>query len=119
MLENHLPVNFDKIEEMSEGDAEFKAELINALYNSLSELKVKYLEGAESQDLEIISQIRHKVKPALTLFEIDILGGIIQEGKEIIVEKGFNQDFLHHLEQFLDAVQNAIDHVGTHLEKGD
>ncbi|WP_113922213.1 hypothetical protein [Cognataquiflexum aquatile] len=119
MLENQLPVNFDRIEEMSEGDAEFKAELVSALYKSLSELKEKYLEGSELQDLEIISQIRHKVKPALALFEIDMLNAIIQEGKEIISEKGFNEDFMVHLGQFLDAVQEAIDQVGSHLDQGE
>ena len=117
MLENQLPVNFDRIEEMSEGDAEFKAELVSALYKSLSELKERYLERAELQDIEIISQIRHKVKPALSLFEINILNDIIQEGKDILTEKGFNEDFMSHLEKFLDAVQDAIDQVGSNLEQ--
>ncbi|MCH6200639.1 hypothetical protein MMU07_13725 [Aquiflexum sp. LQ15W] len=116
MLENQLPVNFDRIEEMAEGDAEFRAELVSALYKSLSELKEKYLEGSELQDLEIISQIRHKVKPALALFEINILSDVIQEGKDILSEKGFNEDFITHLEHFLDAVQDAIDQVGQHLD---
>lgn len=119
MLNNQPPVNFDRIEEMAEGDAEFKAELVSALFKSLSELKEKYLEGSEMKDLEIISQIRHKVKPALALFEIDNLNNIIQEGKEIISEKGFSEDFLIHLEHFLDAVQEAIDQVGSHLEQGE
>lgn len=117
MLNNQPPVNFDRIEEMAEGDAEFQAELVSALYKSLSELKEKYLEGSEMQDLEIISQIRHKVKPALSLFEIDTLNAVIQEGKEIISEKGFNEDFMVHLEQFLDAVQEAIDQVASHLQQ--
>jgi translation elongation factor EF-G len=117
MQNSQSPVNFDRIEEMSEGDAEFKAELVAALFKSLSELKEKYLEGSEMKDLEIISQIRHKVKPALALFEIDTLNNIIQEGKEIISEKGFNEDFMVHLEQFLDAVQEAIDQVESHLNQ--
>jgi hypothetical protein len=47
MQNSQSPVNFDRIEEMSEGDAEFKAELVAALFKSLSELKEKYLEGSE------------------------------------------------------------------------
>jgi translation elongation factor EF-G len=115
MQNNQPPVNFERIDEMSEGDVEFRAELVTALFKSLSELKEKYLEGSEMKDLEIISQIRHKVKPALALFEINMLNSIIQEGKEIIAEKGFNEDFMVHLEQFLDAVQEAIDQVGSHM----
>lgn len=115
MQNNQPPVNFDRIEEMSEGDVEFKAELVSALFKSLSELRERYLQGSELQDLEIISQIRHKVKPALTLFEIDVLSNVIQEGKDIISEKGFQEEFMVHLEQFLDAVQEAIDQVGSYL----
>jgi translation elongation factor EF-G len=113
---NTPPINFDRIDEMAEGDAEFKAELVSALYKSLTELKEKYLEGAELKDIEILSQIRHKVKPALALFEIKRLDGIIQEGKEILTEKGFEQDFMEHLDSFLDAVQDAIDQVNVGLD---
>lgn len=109
------PVNFERVEEMAEGDADFKAELISALYHSLSELKEKYLEGAENQDLEILSQIRHKVKPALALFEIQTVEGIIQEGKIILQEQGFGETFLEHLSLFLDAIDEAIALVKTEL----
>ena len=113
---NNYPVNFERIVEMAEGDADFRAELISALFKSLSELKEKYLEGAELKDAEIISQIRHKVKPALELFEIQKLEAIIKEGKEILLEKGFNEDFLEHLDAFLDAVQDAIDQVSQSMD---
>lgn len=113
---NTPPINFERIDEMCEGDAEFKAELVSALFKSLTELKEKYLEGAELKDIEMLSQIRHKVKPALALFEISRLDGIIQEGKEILTEKGFEQDFIVHLDSFLDAVQEAIDQVNVGLD---
>lgn len=112
---NNYPINFEKIDEMVEGDADFKAELVSALYKSLTELKEKYLEGAEQKDIEIISQIRHKVKPALSLFEINKLEQIILEGRDILSESGFNEDFLEHLDGFLDAVQEAIDQVSPEM----
>lgn len=112
---NTYPVNFEKIDEMAEGDADFRAELVSALFKTLTELKEKYLEGAELRDMEIISQIRHKVKPALSLFEIKKLEEVIQEGKDILTESGFNDDFLNHLDGFLDAVQDAIDQVSLSL----
>lgn len=113
---NTPPINFERIDEMAEGDAEFKAELVSALFKTLIELREKYLEGSELKDNEIISQIRHKVKPALALFEISRLDRILQEGKEILSEKGFEQDFLEHLDVFLDAVQDAIDHMSVSMD---
>ncbi|WP_373520370.1 hypothetical protein [Aquiflexum sp.] len=112
---NNYPINFEKIDEMAEGDADFRAELVSALFKSLTELKEKYLEGAELKDMEIISQIRHKVKPALSMFEINKLEKVLQEGKDILTEFGFNEDFLEHLDGFLDAVQDAIDQVSLSL----
>lgn len=113
------PINFDRIEEMTEGDAEFKAELLVAIYNSLHELKDKYLEGAEQQNDLTIQEIRHKVKPALALFEINAINDLVNEGKDIIAEKGFGEDFINHLDLFLDAVQDAIDFVKPHLAQQD
>jgi translation elongation factor EF-G len=107
-MSTNPPVNFERVEEMAEGDADFRAELIAALFKSLTELKEKYLEGAERQDLEILSQIRHKVKPALALFEIQTVDQIIQEGKHLLHEQGFGTAFLEHLGQFLDAMDEAI-----------
>ncbi len=109
------PVSFDKIEEMTEGDAEFKAELVSAIYFSLQELRDKYIEGAENQDQVIIQEIRHKVKPSLALFDMTLLSEIILDGKEIIEEQGFNEAFMVHFDKFLDAVQDSIDYVRPHV----
>ncbi|MFD2036004.1 hypothetical protein ACFSKL_14460 [Belliella marina] len=105
------PLNFDRIDEMAEGDLEFRTELIAAIHTSLIELKEVYLEGAEKNDGEIIHLIRHKVKPTLALFEINPLSQIINDGKNIIAEKGFGQEFMEHLDAFLDAWQEAFDFV--------
>ena len=109
---NDYPINFERIDEMAEGDADFRAELVSALFKSLSELKEKYIEGAELKDAEIISQIRHKVKPALELFEIKKLENIIKEGKDILNETGFSEDFLVHLD---GCSADAIDQVSQSL----
>lgn len=114
---NTPPINIDRVDEMAEGDNDFKSELIFAIYNSLTELKEKYLEGAEQNDQEIIQQIRHKVKPTLALFEIDRLNEIVISGKEIIEKNGFEGPFHPHMEEFLDAVQEALDHVKLYLDK--
>jgi translation elongation factor EF-G len=114
MLSNP-PINFDRIDEMTEGDADFKAELLTAIYNSLHELREKYLEGSEQQNEITIQEIRHKVKPALSLFEINQINDILNDGKDILAEKGFSKEFIDHLDVFLDAVQDAIDFVRPYI----
>ncbi len=111
------PVNFDRIDEMAEGDMEFRNELITAIHNSLIELKEKYLEGSEEENIETIQQIRHKVKPTLALFEIEKLNDVVLNGKTIIEENGFKGPFLTHLEEFLDAWQEAYEFVKENLEE--
>lgn len=109
------PVSFEKIEEMTEGDLGFKAELISAIYFSLQELRQKYIEGAANQDPVIIQEIRHKVKPSIALFDMTVLSEIIQDGKDIIEHQGFNEAFMDHFDKFLDAVEDAIDYVRPHV----
>ena len=50
-----------RINEMAEGDEEFKLELTNAIFNGLRELKEKYTEGILEHDVIKIQQIRHKL----------------------------------------------------------
>jgi hypothetical protein len=116
-MQNTPPVNFDKIDEMTDGDADFRAELVSAIFNSLVELRDTYIEGASTENEDTIQEIRHKVKPSLALFEMDVLNDFLNEGKEIIEEKGFGPEFLKHFEKFLDAVQDAIEYVEPHVQK--
>ncbi|MCH7411888.1 hypothetical protein MM213_00195 [Belliella sp. R4-6] len=114
---NIPPINLERIEEMADGDSDFRYELIVAIHTSLTELKEKYLEGAENENSEAIHHIRHKVKPTMSLFEIERLRKSIQDGKEIIEEKGFKAEFLEHLEEFLDAWQEVFDFVSKEMNK--
>ncbi|MFD2201185.1 hypothetical protein [Shivajiella indica] len=116
-MQNTPPVNFDKIDEMTDGDADFKAELVSAIFNSLVELRDVYIQGASLENEDTIQEIRHKVKPSLALFEINELNELLNEGKELIEEKGFGPEFLQHLDRFLDVVQEVIDYVEPHVPK--
>ncbi|MCH7411252.1 hypothetical protein MM239_17780 [Belliella sp. DSM 111904] len=110
-MNNNNPINLSRVDEMAEGDVEFKRELLSALHTSLLELRDKYLEGSEKEDNEAIQQIRHKVKPTLAMFEMQKLERIVLQGKVVIEENGFKGEFLSHLESFLDAWQDAYDYL--------
>ncbi|UJP63902.1 hypothetical protein [Mongoliitalea daihaiensis] len=110
------PLNLEKIDIMTEGDAEFKTELIMALYNSLNELKERYLQGAREQNITAIQEIRHKVKPSLSLFEMHDLTRIVYEGKDILEEHGFSSLFRDHLILFKQHVELAISYIQPLVE---
>ncbi|MCS5489434.1 hypothetical protein [Algoriphagus limi] len=100
-----------RIEEMSEGDEEFKKELTQAIFAGLKELKQFYSDGMVQRDLEVIQQIRHKVKPTLGMFEFEDLANSLQNGKEILESVGFGSEFQTHYESFIKQVDRAIDEV--------
>jgi hypothetical protein len=116
MLKNpHL--NYTRIEEMAEGDEDFKTELIFAVHNSLLDLKTQYLEGATLKDEETLQMIRHKVKPTLSIFDMERLTSTINCGKEIIETQGFGKKFSIHLEQFLAHVNEALEEVCLYMNE--
>lgn len=100
-------INFDKVEEMAEGDMDFQSELLNAIYISIQDLKNKYLEGLSAQNEEIIQQARHKIKPTLSLFELKKLHAVLQEGKTIVSSNGF-KDLEKHQAQFVQAADDLL-----------
>ena len=103
-----LPI---RIKEMAEGDEEFRLELTNAIFNGLIELKEKYTEGLLQHDLVKIQQIRHKVKPTLSMFDLNPLTESLSKGKEILENKGFSEEFKLHFEDFSQKVEQAIKEV--------
>lgn len=82
-------INFNKVDEMAEGDMDFRAELLQALYTSVQDLQAKYVAGLSSQNEEALQQARHKIKPTVTLFQLKKIQGVLLEGKAIINDKGF------------------------------
>lgn len=100
-----------RILEMSEGDEEFQSELTHAIYNGLIDLQTKYREGVEAKNEIIIQQIRHKLKPTLSMFEFDDLIEELQYGKEILESKGFDEDFNNHFAKITTKLVVAIDRV--------
>jgi hypothetical protein len=105
-----------RILEMAEGDEEFRIELTNAIFNGLNELKEKYTEGYLQKDLVKIQQIRHKVKPTLSMFELNPLTLTLQEGKDMLENEGFSESFRQHYQDFCQKVEQAIKEVGALIQ---
>jgi hypothetical protein len=112
-MRNFYPELNQKIQEISEGDEEFRVELTQAIYVGLLELKEQYLEGFKKKDGVVIQQVRHKVKPTLSMFQFDQLIETLQKGKEILDAQGFVVDFTSHLEDFKLEVDRAIHDVSA------
>ncbi len=110
MIQSYPELNL-RIQEMSEGDEEFRIELTNAIYNGLLELKAKYYEGIEKENELIIQQIRHKLKPTLSMFEFGDLIGELQNGKEILESRGFGPEFMLHFESLNSMLEVAVERV--------
>lgn len=113
-MDNNENINFHKVEEMAEGDMEFKSELLNAIYTSIQDLKKKYVEGLTLQNEEIIQQARHKIKPTLSLFELKKLNDILQEGKALVSSGGFDELELHQ-GKFLQATDELLNDLNKVL----
>ncbi|MBN7810824.1 hypothetical protein J0A68_07650 [Algoriphagus sp. H41] len=111
-MSNIYPELGQRILEMAEGDDEFRVELTSAIYTGLLELKARYSEGTADRDEEKIQQIRHKIKPTVTMFEFDQLADSLQKGKEILDSEGFGDSFDSHFQLFLLLVDSALMEVG-------
>jgi hypothetical protein len=110
-MTSYYPELVQRIDEMSDGDEEFRLELTQAIYRGLVELKKVYSEGSQEKDMHKIQQIRHKLKPTLSMFDFELLTHNLQEGKEILESSGFDDRFSSHLTDFIQHVDQAIKEV--------
>lgn len=110
-MKHSYPELNQKILEMSEGDEEFQMELTNAIYIGLLELQVKYHEGLQTNNEITIQQIRHKIKPTLSMFAFNDLNDELQNGKEILESEGFSEVFVFHFGNMNRLLEIAIERV--------
>lgn len=100
-------INLNKVEEMAEGDSGFRAELLQALYASIQDLQTKYVEGLSSHSEEALQQARHKIKPTVTLFELNKIHSVLLEGKAIVNGQGFAA-LGQHESQFIKVTDDLL-----------
>lgn len=108
-------IDFDKIEEMVEGDEEFRTQLLEAIMVAVKELQESYIKGIDTKIEEIIKQARHKIKPTLTLFGLRALASTLGDGKQLIAKGGFEQDFRDHKNKFLSVSNAILEDIGKRI----
>lgn len=107
-------INLNKVDEMAEGDTDFKAELLHALYTSIQDLQTRYVEGLSLQNEEALQQARHKIKPTVTLFQLKKIQSVLSEGKAIVSTKGFaalgqhESEFIKVTDDLLRELEEAM-----------
>ncbi|WP_339699063.1 hypothetical protein [Algoriphagus aquimarinus] len=111
-MEQLYPELDQLIFEMADGDKDFEKDLTVAIYKGLLELREKYAEGSSEKDDIKIQQIRHKLKPTLSMFELSHITDELQVGKEIIEGEGFEGAlFKSHYHRLQEKLEAAIQRV--------
>ena len=72
---------FINFELYTDGDADFKRELIYSIIDNLKEVQVSLLEAMKNNNLEIFEKTCHKIKPTLILLDDNELLHTIQSIK--------------------------------------
>lgn len=100
------------ISDMADGDKEFQLELTVAIHRGLVELKEIYSIGSSEKNEVKIQQIRHKLKPTLSMFELSHIIEELQIGKDIIEGEGFDAvAFSTHYQNLNNKLDLAIKRV--------
>ena len=110
-----LHIDYEKVEDMVEGDEEFRTQLFQAILVAVKELRDTYSKGITQKDPDLIRQARHKIKPTLFLFGLEAINRTLSEGKRLIASDGFDQDLREHLDKFMQNTQTLLEEVESHL----
>ncbi len=111
MNKQYKNIDFQKIDDMVEGDADFRKQLLEAIEVALTELENSYLIGIKEKSLPVIKQARHKIKPTLGLFDLERLGVVLGNGKRFMQDHGFGEGLDAHKKEFQDAVHAVLEEV--------
>lgn len=109
-------IDYEKIEDMVEGDEDFRSQLLEAIIVAIRELQESYIKGIDSKKEEIIKQARHKIKPTLTLFGLKALSITLGEGKQLILKGGLGQDLISHKAKFLSVTNAVLEDIAIKLQ---
>lgn len=71
---------FIDFNQYTDGDVDFKKELISLMIDNLKEIQTSLKEASQKNDIEIFDKTCHKIKPTLSMLEdkdlIEIIQGI-------------------------------------------
>ncbi|WP_209332604.1 hypothetical protein [Lunatimonas salinarum] len=109
-------IDYEKVEDMVEGDEEFRTQLFQAIVVAVKELRETYSKGITQKNPDLIRQARHKIKPTLFLFGLEVVNRTLSEGKRLIGGAGgLDQDLTDHLAKFMQNTQDLLEEVESRL----
>ncbi|WP_162415592.1 hypothetical protein [Cyclobacterium roseum] len=111
MNKQYKNIDFQKIDNMVEGDIDFRKQLLEAIEVALIELENSYLIGIKEKSLPVIKQARHKIKPTLGLFDLERLAVVLGNGKRFMQDHGFGDGIEGHKKEFQEAVHAVLEEV--------
>lgn len=105
-----LFINFDQY---TDGDAEFKKELIYLMIDNLKEVQHSLVEAAKNNKLEIFEKTCHKIKPTLSMLEdkdlLESIQSIKTEFSNNVGKGEWVTNFTMACNQIIKSLEKATD----------
>lgn len=108
-------IDYDKVEDMVEGDDEFRHQLFQAIQVAIKELQVAYIAGIKAREFTLLRQARHKIKPTLQLFGLSPVSRVLGEGKRLIASGASNEELAEHLQRFIEMTDELLQEVERNI----
>lgn len=107
-----LEINWDRLHQISDADAEFELELLNMLAVDMEEQLVSLQTAIDQQDVEQLKHLSHYIKGAAANVGVNSISAIAQK----IEETAFSQKF-DDATELLVALTDQQQQFAAYLEK--
>lgn len=101
-----LFIDFDTY---TDGDNEFKIELIASMIDNMKELSTSVVESVQQEEPSLFDKTCHKIKPTLTMLEDQELHEIISQAKMQLSEKKDMESALRNITEICDQIIKSLE----------
>ncbi len=99
-------VNFQKVIQLSRGNADFTHRYLEAARKAFREFAQAYKNAMLHHDLELFHKIRHKFQPTFTMLEMQVMKRFLDDSEKLIqaeaCDENQNQQMIAHLEELCE-----------------
>ncbi len=100
-----------RVRELADGDDDFIMALASAFLEEVPEDAARLKKAVAEKDYYTTYQAAHKMKPTVDMFELGVLGDLIEVQDWGKFENQDNTDVSHQLGLVLTAVENATEEI--------